>query len=375
MSLLSLVHVADGGVRRFLAGLASLALLAALTAPAQAGNHGDAGPPDDTGPPEDTGPSGELDESAEGITRVSGPNRFLTAVALSRHSHPEDDADEVFVATGGGFADALAGAPAAAAVDAPVLFSPPGNMHRPVADRLVELDPETVTVLGGPAAVSPRIVGQIEDLVPDVAVERLGGGDRFGTAVTVSEATHPDPDEVGEVLLVTGGRFPDALAGGPVAASLGAPVLLATADALPESTTAELARLDPETVTALGGPGAISDEVLEQAAGSVGAESRRVAGDDRFETAIAASQLLSGDGETATAYVATGVGWADALAGSAAAGADAAPVLLTTPGQLPDSVAEELARLAPDEVVVLGGPGAITRRVAEQVAEAVDDGG
>lgn len=387
-----------------LAGLLGMILLAALSPVAHAGNHGGGqGPPDDAGPPEDSDgpsdgpsdggggppdgvggpPSGSIEEGPEGIVRISGVNRFVTAATLSTYTHP-DGADEVFVATGGDFADALAGAAAAATVDAPVLFSPPGNLHGPVADELVRLDPQTVTVLGGPAAVSPRIMDQIAGLLDGdsedggVAVERLGGGNRFGTAVAISQATHPDGSE--NVFLATGGRFPDALAGAPIAASLNAPVLLATSDSLPETTTAELERLQPESVTVLGGPGAISDEVLELIEDTIGADTQRIAGDDRFGTAIAASQFLTGaaetvtaENETTTAYVATGVGWADALAGAAAAGADAAPVLLTTPGQLPDAVGEELRRLSPDETVVLGGPGAITSRVTQQVADALAD--
>lgn len=386
-----------------LAGLLGMVLLAALSPVAHAGNHGGGqGPPDDSDPPEDGDgtsdddgdsagppdgvggpPSGSIEEGPEGIVRISGVNRFVTAATLSTHTHP-DGADEVFVATGGDFADALAGAAAAATVDAPVLFSPPGNLHGPVADELVRLDPQTVTVLGGPAAVSPRIMDQIAGLLDGdseddgVAVERLGGGNRFGTAVAISQATHPDGSE--NVFLATGGRFPDALAGAPVAASLDAPVLLAASDSLPETTTAELERLQPESVTVLGGPGAISDEVLELIEDTIGADTHRIAGNDRFGTAIAASQFLTDsadsvtdENETTTAYVATGVGWADALAGAAAAGADAAPVLLTTPGQLPDTVGDELRRLSPDETVVLGGPGAITQRVTQQVADALAD--
>lgn len=370
MTAMSFAHVADGGLRRLLAALLGLTLLAGLTPVAHAGNHdGTGGPPDDRGGP----PSGTVDEDPEGITRISGANRFFTAAALSGYTHP-DGAEQVFVATGGDFADALAGASAAAAVDAPVLFSPPGNLHGPVADELVRLDPQTVTVLGGPAAVSPRIMDQIADLSDDVAVERLGGGNRFGTAVAISQATHPDGAE--NVFLATGGRFPDALAGAPVAASLEAPVLLATADSLPETTTAELERLAPQTVTVLGGPGAISDDVLDEISDTIGADTHRIAGSDRFGTAIAASQFLTDEAESVSAaYVATGVGWADALAGAAAAGSDAAPVLLTTPGQLPDAVGDELRRLAPEEVVVLGGPGAITSRVTQQVADALAGGG
>jgi putative cell wall-binding protein len=395
MSALWLARIGEGGWQRLLAGLAILALVGALAPAAMAGSHDDAGgPPDDAGPPggdnssEDTGgppaergnPSGgNLADDPEGITRITGANRFFTSAALSQFTHP-DGADEVFVATGGDFADALAGAAAAAMVDAPVLFTPPGNLMPQVADVLVRLDPECVTVLGGPAAVSPRIMDQIDDLLggdgdgdgDGVDLVRLGGGNRFGTAVAISKATHPDGAD--EVFLATGGRFPDALAGAPVAASLEAPVLLATSDSLPQTTTAELARLDPQSVTVLGGPGAISDDVLDQVEQTTGAETQRIGGSTRFDTAIAASQFLTTDDQTATAYVATGLGWADALAGAAAAGSDAAPVLLTTPGQLPDAVGDELRRLAPEEIVVLGGPGAVTSRVAQQVVDALDGG-
>lgn len=371
MTVVSLAHVGDGGLRRLLAGLLGLVLLAGLSPVAQAGNHGgQGGPPDDSGGP----PTGSVEEGPEGITRVSGANRFFTAAALSGYTHP-DGAEQVFVATGGDFADALAGASAAAAVDAPVLFSPPGNLHRPVADEIARLDPQTVTVFGGPAAVSPRIVEQIEGLTEDgIPVERLGGGNRFGTAAAISQATHPDGAD--NVFVATGGRFPDALAGAPVASSLEAPVLLATADSLPQTTTAELQRLDPQTVTVLGGPGAVSDDVLDEISDATGADTQRIAGETRFDTAIAASQFLTQEVETvSTAYVATGVGWADALAGAAAAGSDAAPVLLTTPGRLPDAVGDELRRLDPQEVVVLGGPGAITSRVTQQVSDALAGGG
>jgi putative cell wall-binding protein len=289
----------------------------------------------------------------------------------------------VFVATGGGFADSLAGAPAAAAADAPVLFSPPGTLVNGVASELLRLDPESVTVLGGPAVVAPRIVEQIEGLLSGdsgdgVAVERHAGDDRFGTAAAISEATYPDGAD--DVYVATGGRYPDGLAGAPIAASLNAPVLLSTSGSLPQATSAELQRLDPNTVTVMGGPGAVNDAVLDKVEELTGAAVQRIAGSSRFGTAVAASQFLSGQQESVTAesstvYVATGLGWADALAGAAAAGADGAPVLLTTPGRLPDMVADELRRLAPDEVVVLGGPAAVTSRVAQQVVNALDGGG
>lgn len=348
------VHV----VRAFALALAAIVLLALV--PAAAGAQ--QGPPHDPpGPPhQDDSSTEDTDDSL--VERVSGANRFFTSVALSQRSHP-DGADVVYIATGGQFADALAGGPAAAKEGAPVLFATPGRLLPAVANELIRLDPETVTVLGGPAAVAPPIMDHVRDLI-GVDPIRLGGGDRFGTAVAVSKHSHPDGAD--EVLLATGERFPDALAGAPLAASLDAPVLLTATGSLPQNTADELVRLAPETITVLGGPAAVSDEVVEEVETLTGATVVRVFGAARYETAVAVSQLLAPDGAEEV-YVATGVGWADALAGAAAAGADAAPVLLANPGEIPTVVGSELVRLDPSKVVVLGGPSAITSRVEDQI--------
>lgn len=169
------------------------------------------------------------------------------------------------------------------------------------------------------------------------------------------------------VFLATGGRFPDALVGGPLATQEGGPVLLA-ADELPEVTAEEILRLEPSAIVALGGPGAVSDEILTAAADLVGATQERIEGEDRYDTAVAVSQRLTGEGAGADlVYVATGVGWADGVVGAAAAGGEGVPALLVRPGDVPDVVAEELARLDPSTTVILGGPGAVTDRVAEAI--------
>ena len=92
---------------------------------------------------------------------------------------------------------------------------------------------------------------------------RVWGDDRYETAAALSQAVWT-ADDAAIVFLATGQNFPDALAGG--ASSLGAgPILLVQRDALPPSTSAEIQRLQPCFIVALGGPNAISDAVINQA--------------------------------------------------------------------------------------------------------------
>jgi putative cell wall-binding protein len=89
----------------------------------------------------------------------------------------------------------------------------------------------------------------------------------------------------------------------------------------------------------------------------------RLAGSDRYTTAAAISAATYAPG-VPVAYVATGLGFPDALAGAAAAGRTGGPVLLVAPTSIPASTASELGRLKPARIVILGGTGAVSDAVA-----------
>lgn len=92
----------------------------------------------------------------------------------------------------------------------------------------------------------------------------------------------------------------------------------------------------------------------------------RVAGTDRITTAIAASQ--AGWASADTVLLATAGDFPDALAAGAVAASRDAPLLLTHADGLAVEVAEEIARLAPDEAILLGGEGVLRPAVAADVA-------
>ncbi|MFD5215752.1 cell wall-binding repeat-containing protein [Microbacterium sp. NPDC058345] len=88
---------------------------------------------------------------------------------------------------------------------------------------------------------------------------------------------------------------------------------------------------------------------------------QRIAGTDRYDTAVRLSRTL--DGPVSVVFVATGTDFPDALTAAAAAGAAGGPLLLTRPTMLPDVVRAELVRLAPQRIVVVGGSGVVAAGV------------
>jgi len=194
------------------------------------------------------------------ITRLSGANRYDTAIAISQHLYPTDGtADSVVIATGTGFADALAGASLAALGNGPVLLTQPGALPTSVAAEIGRLAPDQIFVLGGEAAVSAAVFAQLQGLAPTT---RISGANRYATAVEISMAAFPG--RAGVVYIAVGTNFPDALAGAAQAAASGSPVLLTPSDALPQSVIDEITRLDPYAIVILGGTAVISQAVEDQ---------------------------------------------------------------------------------------------------------------
>jgi len=94
---------------------------------------------------------------------------------------------------------------------------------------------------------------------------------------------------------------------------------------------------------------------------SVWVAARRIAGAERYSTAVEISKATFAPG-VKTAYVATGVNFPDALAGSAASGGDG-PILLVTRDAIGGATLTELKRSKPKKIIVLGGTGVVSQSV------------
>ena len=219
------------------------------------------------------------------------------------------------------------------------------------------------TGLGTPGASAADSTDEAEEPAP---LTRLAGTNRIDTALEVSRAHFDASTEA--AFLATARDFPDALAAGPVAARLDAPILLTAAAMLPDAVEGELARLDPDVVYVLGGPAAIDPDVVADVT-AAGFDVKRLAGDSRVDTANAVAQLGYPDAGIPVAYVASGRDFPDALGGGAAGALREGPVLLTEPDELTAATLAELERLAPHEVVLLGGHRAVAEPVEAALAE------
>lgn len=95
-------------------------------------------------------------------------------------------------------------------------------------------------------------------------------------------------------------------------------------------------------------------------------ESRRLAGANRYATAVRASQSTFRSGSN-TVIIANGEGFADAVSASSLAGAYDAPLLLVGARALPAEVATEIGRLGATQSFIVGGEAAVSASVATAI--------
>ena len=243
------------------------------------------------------------------VTRLAGADRVRTAVAVSKDRFPKaGSADAVVLASSMLYPDALAGAPLASAKHAPLLLTGAKALDKATLSEIERVLPAggKVYLLGGEAALSPAVQASLTDA--GFTTKRLGGSDRYATAVKIAHALG-NPSTVVEV---SGTGFADGLSAGPAASKLGAAILLTNGRHLARATADYLAAHASGKRFAVGGQAAKADP-----------GAKALVGADRYATsAKVASRFFAG----ATAVnLATGQAFPDALAGGPYAGA---PMLL-----------------------------------------------
>jgi cell wall-associated NlpC family hydrolase/putative cell wall-binding protein len=306
----------------------------------------------------------QLASSGPTTARLSGPDRYATAAAVSAATFPAG-APIAYVATGGDYPDALSAA-AAAGGRGPVLLGGAGGLPGSTILELERLHPARVVIVGGTVALPTSAEAAVRTVLPGASVSRMQGADRYVTAAVLMDAAFSGPVPVAYV--ATGQAFPDALTAAAAAAGTG-PVLLVPRQGLPVATEFALTRLQPRQVFLVGGTGAVPAATQAAIAGLLPRSVViRIAGSDRYATSAAVSAAAFPSGAS-TAYLATGADFPDALTAAAAA-AGRGPVLLVRTGLTPPVVLTEVRRLRLFHVVLVGGSAAVSDAAVGQVVAA-----
>lgn len=232
----------------------------------------------------------------------------------------------------------------------------------------------------------------VKSFVGDTEIIMRAGMDRYESSVEVSKkdfkTLEAAEDNKKHVVLVSGdnSKLVDGLTATPLAAQLNAPVLLTSANEIPDVVMDEIERLNPDKITIVGGTSGVSEAIETKLRKTYGFTVERLSGEGRYETSIAVANkmadiLSDNDDDVIEAgerfdqvFVVGGNGVADALSVSAVAGIKGAPILLTPANELNADVKTFIQKYVKDyntdaDVYVVGGTNSVSNSVQNKLVD------
>ncbi|MBQ1904616.1 MAG: leucine-rich repeat protein, partial [Ruminococcus sp.] len=303
--------------------------------------------------------------------RLAGKNRYDTAAVIAQNMLNRSSA--VILASGEGYADALAGVPLAKYLGAPILLTPKNSLSSETLTEIKRRKATKVIILGGYGAVSKNVESALQK--QGLKTVRLAGDTRYGTAVEIANNMDYKPTEV---FFACAGGFADALSAGAAAALKSAPIIYLSKDGeLNAESKAYLEQLKKKGCVkkayVIGGTGVISDEMMNKAASALGLKSgstmKRIAGANRYETCLEVNKQFASLFTGKMICVSTGKTFPDALAGGVYAAEKKAFMLLA------DSAVSEkqktfLAKHKGSTMAAFGGEGAVSSSLFSSICKA-----
>ena len=202
-------------------------------------------------------------------TVISGKTCFETAakVAKALQTKTKKTPDTIFFATDSSFADALSASPIAAIKGAPIMYlKNKGSIDKVTADYLksVKGKVKNAYIIGGDGVISNAMMKNVANalgLTVNKTVQRVAGKNRYETCVAVNNKFAGLLTGKG-ICVAKGLDFPDALAGGVLAAKNRIPLFLADGKKLLDCQNTYLKGRKASKLYVFGGTGAVSDELV-----------------------------------------------------------------------------------------------------------------
>lgn len=257
-------------------------------------------------------------EKSQKVTRISGKDRITTSVEISKSAYTTSE--NVVLASGFNFADALSAGQLASALDAPLLLSSQDKLDSQTKNEIERLKAKKVYVVGGDNAISKSGVDTTLKS-KKIDVTRLEGQDRYSTSQKVMEKTKEiiNPEYL---LIASGKNFPDALAATSFFVNHKSVMVLSDGVTYPQSNLQEIA---------IGGKNQLPLK---------GFKGKRVSGKDRYETALEIAKLSFDKNNNA--ILASGEIFADSLSAVSLTKKHNAPIVLTQSDSLTENAKKYL---------------------------------
>lgn len=256
------------------------------------------------------------------VTKLSGADCYETAAVVAEQNWTTTD--NVILASGEGYADAISSAVLAKQLKGPVLLTESGVLNSNAKAALDKLKPKKIYIIGGSASISQKIRDDLKS--EGYNLIELGGKNRYETNLAVANQLVKLGMSTDNIMMVGGEGFADALSAAPVAAAKGQILLLGINNTQYMSPVVDFIKGNNSKVTVVGTQTLINDDTYK----SIGAVNRISGGSDRFATNLNILNQFDSELKSDKMYIANADGdkYADALIATSIAGINNSPLVL-----------------------------------------------
>ncbi len=188
------------------------------------------------------------------IVRLGGKDRYQTNLKIIDKVNVKEGTT-IVIANGENFPDALSISSIAAYKGYPIFITPSGSLPNEVEEKIKEIKPSKVYIVGGSSSISSSIEDKLKEISKDVV--RIEGKDRYETSMNICK----NFDENLENLVIASGEaFPDALSGTALAAKFKAPIIITDGNNV-SNLKEYIKNKKFKKIIILGGEGAVSKNV------------------------------------------------------------------------------------------------------------------
>lgn len=221
------------------------------------------------------------------VRRVAGVDRYETAVKIGAEVRSlAGNLDEVMLVDGTNFPDVITISTLASLKRVPILITQPDQLVNTTKDSFKEWSIKNVTIGGSYNSVSKNV----ENSLGDSNIRRLGGVDRYETAELIGAEVRKLTGNTSDMILVDGTDFPDGITINSLASKFKSPIMLTTPDKLINITEDKISEWSIKNILIGGGYNSVSKYIENNLNVD---KKERVAGEDRYETAVKISQRLT----------------------------------------------------------------------------------
>ena len=216
------------------------------------------------------------------VVELGGADRYETVAKEALHAYSRSDA--VIVASGAGWADSIAAAGLAGAMDCPILLTAPTYIPDATRNAIQSLRPSRIVLLGSETVADSKVCSELERLAG--SVERVSGPDRFATQMSIYQYGQQRGLWTGDTAVVVSATgYADALSVSPISFKLKAPVFFCDwSGDLPDAQRSAIRSLAKKKYI-LTGSSAVTSSSVERWLSGLG-DVRRLGGSDRYSTSF-----------------------------------------------------------------------------------------